>query len=131
MSDSLLKTYIYGNKLNNNFISELDNQLYEKFNNRSKLNESEFFNLINLNKILDQSYIFRKIYKYNYFKQENLLNFYQIGKFEPRLYCTILLLENLMNSLFSQNDLISYNIDQITKFNQGLYISDGEILVKF
>lgn len=104
-------------------------EILKKLAEKSTIKDKDVFSLISMNRILDDSYIFRKIYHVSDLEESAMLNVYQFGEYDNKTFLCFKLLEIIMNIQFTMNDLVGIDLKTLKYFSHGLMISDGKILV--
>jgi hypothetical protein len=131
----LIKSSIVGKINKQENLNEFKKIFEEFLKDNSIIDDKDVFNLLSMNRILDDSYIFEKSYYDIYLKESAILNIYQYGEFDNKTFLCLKLLEILMNIQFTINDLIEIDLEKnkflknIKNFSQGLMINEGKMLV--
>jgi hypothetical protein len=133
----LIKSSITGKIYQKENLNEF-NKIFSKFlKDNSYINDKDkdLFNQLSFNRILDDSYIFRKFYDKLYLEDSSILNIYQVREYDDKTFLCLKLLEIIMSIQFTSNDLLNIDtkndidLKDIKNFSQGLLINDGKILV--
>lgn len=86
---------------------------------------------MNLNRVLDASYIFKKSIPSLIFKERILMNIFEIGNLEPKKYSAMKIIEFILQTQFTVENLLSLDSKSVNDMRNSMIVTNANIMVNF